>query len=80
MPMYALGAIPLIDCLDGSSVHQIWYADDATACGGLKELRSWWDKLASVGLDYGYFPNHVLLWRKERMMQQFLLFRGLASL
>ena len=55
MPMYALGVIPMINCLGGSSVQQIWYADDATACGSVKALRSWWDKLTSVGPGYGYF-------------------------
>jgi len=55
MPMYALGVIPLIKSLSGSSVQQIWYADDATACGSLKDLRSWWDKLTSEGPGYGYF-------------------------
>ena len=39
------------------TVQHIWFADDATVCGGLKELQSWWDKLTSVGPDYGYFPN-----------------------
>ncbi|XP_065893485.1 uncharacterized protein [Dysidea avara] len=57
MPMYALGVIPLIESLSGSCVQQIWYADDATACGGLKELRSWWNKLTSDGPGFGYFPN-----------------------
>lgn len=31
--------------------------DDATACGSLKGLRSWWDKLTSEGPGFGYFPN-----------------------
>jgi len=57
MSMYALGVIPLINCLIEIDVKQIWYADDATTCGCLEELRSWWDKLVSVGPDYGYFPN-----------------------
>ena len=55
---------------DGNFVKQIiWYADDATVCGGLKELQLWWDKLASVGLDYGYFPNpsKTCVIVKERM-------------
>ena len=42
MPMYALGVIPLINCLSGNDVKQICtYADDATACGSLGDLRSW---------------------------------------
>ena len=37
MPMYALGVIPLIDCISGDLM-QLWYADDATDCGSLSEL------------------------------------------
>ena len=40
MPMYALGVLPLIDCISGYLM-QVWYADDATACGSLSELRLW---------------------------------------
>ena len=31
MPMYALGVLPLIDCISGDLM-QVWYADVATAC------------------------------------------------
>ena len=44
MPMYALGVLPLIGCISGDLM-QVWYADDATACGSLSALRLWWDKL-----------------------------------
>ena len=53
MPMYALGVLPLIDCIFGDLM-QLWYAD---ACGSLSELRLWWDKLLQFGPDFGYFPN-----------------------
>ena len=56
MPMYALGVLPLIDCISGDLM-QVWYADDATACGSLSELQLWWDKLIQFGPDFGYFPN-----------------------
>ena len=56
MPMYALGVLPLIDCISGGLM-QVWYADDATACGSLSELHLWWDKLLQFGPDFGYFPN-----------------------
>jgi len=38
-------------------------------CGGLKELQSRWDKLASVGPDYGYFhnPSKTCIIMKEGM-------------
>jgi len=56
MPMYALGVLPLIDCISGDFM-QVWYADDATACDSLSEIRLWWDKLLQFGLDFGYFLN-----------------------
>ena len=57
--MYALGTIPLINILSDSRVKQAWYADDASACGGLLDIRHWWDnyKLVTLGPDFGYFPN-----------------------
>ena len=54
--MYALGVLPLIDCISGDLM-QVWYADDSTACGSLSELCLWWDKLLQFGLAFGYFPN-----------------------
>ena len=56
LPMYALGVLPLIDSISGDLM-QVWYADDATACGNLSEIRLWWDKLLQFGPDFGYFPN-----------------------
>ena len=58
MPMYALGILPLIDRVSGDLM-QVWYADGATACGGLSEIRLWWDRLLQFGPDFGYFPRHV---------------------
>ena len=55
--MYALGTVSLINVLSDDHIKQIWYADDATACGSLLDLRRWWDSLVSIGPDFGYFPN-----------------------
>ena len=33
-----LGVLPLIDCIFGDLM-QVWYADDATTCGSLSEIR-----------------------------------------
>ena len=33
MPMYASGIVSLINALSDDRVKQVWYADDATACG-----------------------------------------------
>ena len=57
MLMYALGTVPLINALRDDHIKQVWYADDATACGSLMDIRRWWDRLVSIGPDFGYFPN-----------------------
>lgn len=39
MPMYALAIVPLIEHLNiASNLKQVWYADDANACGSLSSL------------------------------------------
>ena len=56
MPMYEIGICPLI-CQVSCGVKQVWYADDATAVGQLKNLRQLWDTLVFHGPDFGYFVN-----------------------
>ena len=64
MPMYALATLPLIRMLDApdNSTDQLWYADDATATGGLSHLRAWWDRLVTIGPAFGYYPNASKTW------------------
>ena len=57
MPMYALGTVPLINALSDDHIKQVWNADDATACGSLMDICCWWDRLVSIGPNFGYFPN-----------------------
>ena len=38
MPMYALGIVPLINGLSNDFIKQVWYADDASACGRLMDV------------------------------------------
>ena len=69
MPMYALALLPLIDKVNpASSVIQTWYADDASAAGGISELRDWWDALVTEGPKFGYDvnPPKTYLITKER--------------
>ena len=72
MAMYAIGIRPLIDTLnaatDPSRCRQVWYADDSTAAGKLRELRKWWDTLYNTGPKYGYFPkpSKTILILKDR--------------
>ena len=56
MPMYALAILPLSERLP-SAVTQVWYADDACACGSIAQLRQWWECLSEIGPGYGYFVN-----------------------
>ena len=61
MAMYAVGTRPLINTLqertDASKCQQVWYADDSSAAGKLREIRKWWDVLNEYGPKYGYFPK-----------------------
>ena len=57
LPMYALGVVPLINALSDDFINQIWYADDVSACGRLIDAHRWWDRLVSIGPDFGYYPN-----------------------
>ena len=61
MPMYAIALVPLIRHL-ANNINQVWYADDACACGRLSDLRHWWDKLCKDGPGFGYFPNACKTW------------------
>ena len=63
MPFYALATLPLIKRLPcPDSLHQVWYADDATATGTLHDLRQWWNKLTNDGPNFGYYANPTKSW------------------
>ena len=61
MGMYAVGIRPLINILkettDPSKCKQVWYADDSSAAGILREMRKWWDILNLAGPKFGYIPK-----------------------
>ena len=59
MIFYAIGILPLIHHLNEKSCSQIWYADDAAACGRISTLRGWWDGLCQKGPGYRYFVMHL---------------------
>ena len=44
------------------SFTQAWYADDASACGKIFHLRTWWDQISCLGPAFGYFPNAKKTW------------------
>ena len=62
MAMYAVAITPLIHRLKDKANKQVWFADDATAGGTLPHLRTWWDRISSIGPDYGYHPNASKTW------------------
>ena len=70
MPLYALATIPLIQQLP-SGVEQIWYDDDACACGKLGALCEWWDRLCGLSPSFGYFVNVAKTWlvTKDHLFQ-----------
>ena len=55
-PFYALAIVPLIRKLS-APVSQVWYADNAAACGKISALCAWWDQASSLGPYFSYFPN-----------------------
>ena len=79
MAMYASGGLPLIHRLSTNVIEQVWYADDATACGKLSEIRSWWKHLVEIGPQHGYFPNASQTWmivKKEKFEEAQAVFEG----
>ena len=56
MAMFALATLPLVNKLS-QDVKQCWHADNASAGGKLQHIKVWWDGLAQMGPQYGYFPN-----------------------
>ena len=57
MFMYAIGTLPLIRSLHNPSLWtQVWYADDASAGGSLRDILDWFSLLCSRGPAFGYFP------------------------
>ena len=62
MAMYALGTLPLIRAVTTPGANQTWYADDTATGGNLRHIRQWWNQLAAVGPDFGYFANSTKSW------------------
>lgn len=58
----------------GETVHQCWLADDASDVGLFEGLRLWWDKLAEIGLRFGYIDNESKNMVHSKLVKE--LFRG----
>ena len=61
MAMFALTILPLINKLS-QELKQCWYADNASAGGELQHIKAWWDGLAQLSPEYGYFPKPEKTW------------------
>ena len=58
---------------NSSLCQQVWYADDSSAAGQLKEMRKWWDILNMAGPKFGYFPKPsktILIVKSTQLSQQ----------
>ena len=63
MCLYALSLQPLISRLQAvSQAKQCWFADDATGCGSMQNIKLWWNELTVAGPDLGYHPNAGKCW------------------
>ena len=82
MALYAISLQPLITHLHlVSSTKQCWFADDASGAGSTMQLKTWWDTLAEIGPDYGYYPKDEKCWlivkpEKEEIAKE--TFKGTA--
>lgn len=59
MVAYGVGILPLIRTLKSNhpTLHQSWYADDASAIGTLEQIGAYFRELTEIGPSYGYFPE-----------------------
>lgn len=58
MFIYAVATIPMINGIGRpTNGTDVWYADDASACAPLCDLKDWFFKLLHVGPSYGYYPE-----------------------
>ena len=63
MGAYALGILPMLDSLldfvltSALQTREVAFADDLTVAGKLADIKSFWNKLSTIGPKYGYFPK-----------------------
>ena len=55
--MVSLPTVPMIERLKSPNTVQCWFADDGAAGARLWHLWQWWEALATIGPQYGYYPN-----------------------
>jgi len=69
MPFYALATVPLIQKLT-ASVTQVWYADDAAACG---KISTQWNQMSSLSPSFGYFSKIWQITKKTVERKYFVI-------
>ena len=58
MYLYGIGTLPFIHSLKSRDhLHQVCYANDASACGLICLLHGWFNDLLRLGPSYGYFAE-----------------------
>ena len=63
MGTYALGILPMLHSLlhfvltSDLQTREVAFVDDLTIAGKLADIKSFWDKLPTIGSKYGYFPK-----------------------
>ena len=82
MAVYATGITPLLNDLMSILAEQdkmAAFADDITATGKCRSLRTWWDNLATQGPHFGYFPQPKKSWlivKEQNLADAVESFRG----
>ena len=55
---YAMATVPMIERIGRPNEgRDVWYADDASACAPLCDLKDWFSELIDVGPSFGYHPE-----------------------
>ena len=57
MDFYSLGILRLIELAEAPDILQLWYADDGNAAGSLAGLLDWYNKIETLGPQFGYYLN-----------------------
>ena len=63
MEDYVLGILPMLHSLldfvltNDLQTREVAFRDDLTMAGKLPDIKDFWDKLATIGPKYGYFPK-----------------------
>ena len=63
MEVYVLGSLPMLHSLldfvltNNPQTREVAFDDDLTVAGKIANIKNFWEKLATIGPKYGYFPK-----------------------